>query len=69
MTEAAVTYGLLQYCYNCPDAMNCWNEEICQKCWEETGAVLAPPANKENKIKEGAVDATTAEQLRRYWID
>jgi len=49
--------------------MNCWNEEICQKCWEETGAVLAPPAAKETGIKEGAVEATTAEQLRRYWID
>ena len=67
MTEATVTYGLLQYCYNCPDAMNCWNEEICQKCWEETGAVLARPACEENKKAE--VDATTAEQLRRYWID
>ncbi len=63
MTQAAVTYGLLHYCYTCPDAENCWSEEICQRCWEANGAKLEP---QEEKVGT-AVNAETAEQLRRYW--
>lgn len=73
MTDTKVTYGLLHYCYHCPDANNCWSEEICQACWEATGAVLERPVQQKEAIQANQVDLggdeTTKEQLRCYWID
>lgn len=66
MTERNATYGLLHYCYNCPDASFCTTEDICQACWEKTDAMLPNHALPEEQASE---TEQTKQQLRNYWID